>query len=256
MFVVIGCPVYEREWILPDWFEAICAQDFPLEDLGFVFEVAPGDEATIQCLLDFAEAHPNIRWLDIEVNANEAHYHHPEGGRHWDNSKYQAMVRMRNRLLDKVTCRDPDRYFSLDSDILLENPSTISALVELTETRDAVSPLLFMTPEGWDYPSVMTWVPGENNQRGHRQEDYPLGSLFQADIIMAAVMMSRPVYQQTRYQFHRQGEDLGWSADCKLKGFNLYSASYIYCPHIMSKSQLAYYKREGDSRQRLIKGVT
>lgn len=250
MFVIIGCPIYKRDWILPDWFAAIKAQDFPFEDLGFVFELSPDDPETLEMLLEFSAKNPQVRCFDIRMNAIEAHQDHPEGGRYWDDNRYRAMARMRNNLMDNVTVREPDRYFSLDSDILLEDPKTIATLVKLTDQYGAVSPLLFMTPDGGNFPNVMSWVVPPQDYRGCRNP-YPLGTFFQADIIMAAVMMSKPVYQQTRYQYHRQGEDLGWSVDCAAKNFKLYSASYLYCPHIMSKQMLQRYKVEGDFRKPL-----
>lgn len=246
--ILIGCPVYQREWILPDWFAAIEGQTIPLDQLGFIFEVDPQDLTTIEALMDFSEVHPELRCFDIIVNDREEHAHHPEGHRSWNVMRYQAMANMRNDLLNRVTCKDPDRYFSLDSDILLENPTTIEKLVELTETLDAVSPLTFMTPDGTDFPNVMTWASEPGGYAMRKTHTYPIGSVFQSDIIMAAVMMSKQVYQNSRYGVHRQGEDLGWSADCAMKGLKLYNASHIFTPHIMSRGMLEKYKKYGDPR--------
>lgn len=246
MLLMIGCPVLARDWILPFWFEAIERQDFPLEDVGFIFEVAPNDEPTLQALLDFSHAHPELRCFDIFVNTTESHAVQPTEIRTWDWHKYMTMVNLRNDLLSRVVCHNPDRFFSLDSDILLENPRTLTELVRLTEDHDAVSPLMYMTPTGTEFPSVMTF---NEIGIGFRDNDhYSIGELFQADVIMAAVMMGRSVYQQARYHWHRQGEDLGWAQDCAAKGFKLWAASYLYCPHIMSPNMLENYRKYGDPR--------
>jgi hypothetical protein len=60
--------------------------------------------------------------------------------------------------------------------------------------------------------------------------------------------MSKDVYMNVDYEFHQQGEDLGWSKNAALKNFNLYSASYIYAPHIMSPVHHLEYKKNGDFR--------
>ncbi|HJS83606.1 MAG TPA: hypothetical protein VJ742_12305 [Nitrososphaera sp.] len=120
----------------------------------------------------------------------------------------------------------------------------------MTATLDAVSPLIYMTPQGVDFPGVMTFE-GDPGTKGFRANPYPIGQLFQADIIMAAVMMSRAVYQNSRYSWHRQGEDLGWATDCAHKGYKLYCASHIYAPHVMHRAMLASYLVEGDSRASL-----
>jgi hypothetical protein len=65
---------------------------------------------------------------------------------------------------------------------------------------------------------------------------------------MAAKMMSPNVYNNVDYKLHPQGEDLGWCANAKKLGYNLYCASYIYTPHIMNKMMLQDFSNNGDPR--------
>jgi hypothetical protein len=58
--VLIGLPIFKREWVLPLWFAAIERQDFPLSNLGFVFELGPDDDETHQMLWDWHEKHPEF----------------------------------------------------------------------------------------------------------------------------------------------------------------------------------------------------
>lgn len=251
MFVLIGLPVFRREWILPKWFEYIEAQDFPLEDLGFLFNVDPNDMATIKILQSFYDRHPELKHFEFIETHSDKHSAHEEGTRLWNKDQYSFMVKLRNQLLHRVSEINPDRYFSLDSDVLLESPRTISELVQLTASGtgiDAVSPLMFMMPDNIVFPNSMTWMNGTIGDKGYRHTHYPFGSLFKSDIIMAAVMMSQQVFRNARYEWHEQGEDLGWSAQCGLRGYHLYLASYIYCPHIMSQGLFDKYLLYGDSR--------
>ena len=243
-YVLISAPVYKRDWILPDWFAAIENQDFRMANIGFQFEAGTNDDETINCLLDFHAKHPEVRSFDIVINDLESHVSHPEGYRAWQKDRYAVMANFRNNLLARARCKEPDRFFSLDTDILLEDPTTISTLYQLSGSLDAVSPLCFMTPDNDAFPNCMTWAMSGH---GMRKPEYPIGSVFQADVIMAAVMMSKNVYENTNYTYHPQGEDLGWSLDCTNKGFRLYLASMLYAPHIMSQGMLANYKRYGDS---------
>lgn len=247
MKLLIGAPVYRREWILPLWFQYIEGQNFPLSDVGFIFEAAPDDEETITCLTEWHEAHPEVWCFDVAVNQQEEHISHPEGRRTWTLDRYNAMARFRNNLLDRAICRNPDRYFSLDTDILLEDPNTVRALIDTTDDCSAAAPLMFMSNE-MRHPSVMSWADGEQKRARRILKDYPLGETFKADAIMAAKMMGRRVYSEARYSWHPQGEDLGWSADCYLKGFDLYSVSGIYAPHIMSQGMLKNFLEHGDRR--------
>lgn len=249
-WVLISLPIFEREWILDTWLAAIEAQDWPMSDIGFTFECANGDNATIERLVEFSNAHPEFRCFDLTINNQQQHLSHMEGFRTWNRDRYKQMAQMRNNILNRAKCYQPDRLFSLDSDIILEDKSTITELVKLTEDHDAVGTLLFMTPQDVDFPSVMTWAQGKN--LAYRTRAYPLGTLFRADVIMASVMMSREVYEHSRYTFHPQGEDLGWSWDCNQRGYKLWSASYLYTAHIMSRAALEEYKVSGDPRKLLL----
>lgn len=249
-YVIISAPVYDRAWILPTWFEAITRQDYPLDRMGFVFEGAPNDEATIQCLMDFSAAHPELKCFDVQINSQVAHKSHPEGHRTWTKDHYAVMAHLRNNILNKVSCLNPDKLFSLDTDILLEDSTTISQLVELTNIYPAVNLLAYMTPTDTQFPSVMDWTI---DGRGYRAANhFPIGTLFKAGVIMAAIMMSPGVYKNIRYKWHNQGEDLGWSDEARRKSIDLYCASYIYGSHIMSRAMLENYKLHGDPRKLLL----
>ena len=162
------------------------------------------------------------------------------------------MVSLRNSLLQTVRDVQPDYYLSLDSDILLTNPNTIELLIaHIKSGADAVNPLMFMTPFGTMYPSVMNWRADVPN-KAYREEKYELGKYFQSDVIMAAKMMSKDVYNNIDYTVHEQGEDVGWSLSCKQQDFKLYCASYIYAPHIMSEVMYRSFLTNGDDRQELL----
>lgn len=248
MKLIIGCPIYKRDWILAQWIRCIINQSLDISNIGFVFETAPGDLATSQALQAWKKLDPRIPLFIVNERSDINHYEHQNNGRQWTLSKYHNMISLRNSILKTVREYQPDYYLSLDSDILLENPNTLELLIaHIKAGADAVSPLMYMTPVGKEFPSVMTWKE-QVGQLAYRERSYPIGSFFKSDIIMAAKMMSKDVYNNVDYVFHQQGEDLGWSAEASKKGFNLFSASYIYAPHIMSSIHLEEYKKSGDKR--------
>lgn len=248
--IIIGCPIYKREWILDLWFECIENQTVPLSEIGFLFEMGPDDDETHVALLKWHSNHPNVPVFDGVIRMNERHATHPPSRRTWNLEAYYKMVSLRNNLLDRVTCLEPDYYFSLDSDILLENPKTLEILCEEIDNRQpcSVSPLSFMFPKGYEFPSVMSWVHKVGGKAGRELSTYEFGKTFRADIIMAAVMMSKDVYQNVRYQWHRQGEDLGFATQSAEQGYPMYCVSSVYCPHIMHQELLDVYKEFGDPR--------
>lgn len=255
--ILIGLPIYKRAWILPHWFKAIENQTYPLDDLGFIFECAPDDEETFDALFSWYDQHPEVGVFDVGVSY-ESHQEHPvvdhgKGpvqGRFWNVQRYVTMMNLRNSLLQRARCIQPRKYFSLDSDIILEDPTTISKLDALD--YDVVSPLMYMTPSGTDFPSVMSWTEGPGS-RALRLNPYPIGKVFRADVVMAAKLMSEKVYTTVDYSVHRQGEDLGFSANCARAGFALYCASNVYSCHVMNHKMLEDYLVNGDPRSRLNK---
>lgn len=248
MKIIIGCPMYKRTWILADWIKCLINQSVSIKNIGFVFEVSPDDEATIQSLEMWKNFDPNIPYFNIKIREDIPHFQHENNGRQWTISKYMNMVSLRNSLLNTVREVEPDYYFSLDSDILLINSNTIEMLIaHIKSGADAVNPLMFMTPSGTMYPSIMSWR-SDCPDKAYRKESYDLGNYMQADVIMAAKMMSKKVYQNINYSLHEQGEDVGWSLNCRQAGYNLFSASYIYAPHIMSEVMYDSFLKNGDER--------
>jgi hypothetical protein len=251
MKILIGSPVYQRSWILPKWFECIENQSMPLEDIGFIFELGPNDDETHQIIWDWHMRHPEVAYFDAVIREDLGHYTHPDGHRTWTKTAYYKMVDLRNSLLEKVSAIKPEKYFSLDSDLILEDTTTLEKLYHSLnrDSVDAVSPLSYMFPKGTQFPSVMTWIEGPGKRASRSLNDYKIGSSFKADVIMAAVMMNPDVYTNVRYIWHPQGEDLGWSSECQRKGYNLYCISDIYVPHIMHKWMLEQYGAIGDPRK-------
>lgn len=250
MKLLIGCPVYKREWILPLWFEKIEAQTLPLSEIGFVFELGTDDDATHDVLWGWHSQHPEVEVFDGLIREDLKHKTHADNHRTWVRDDYLRMAEMRNSLLDRVVCYDPDAYFSLDSDLILDDPKSLEILLELLQRDeiDAVSPLSYMFPMGRDFPSVMSWIDEPGGRAVRNNNAYLWGAAFQADVIMAAVMMSKPVYQNVRYKWHSQGEDLGWSDEARRGGYKLWCASNVYVEHIMHGWMLDNYLANGVSR--------
>lgn len=255
MKIVIGCPIYKRDWILPLWIKSIRAQNINFKDVGFIFEVSPDDQATVSMLEEWKSSDTGVGSIEINTRDDIAHFAHKDNGRQWTLSKYENMVSLRNSILQRVREISPEYYFSLDSDILLVNPSTIRLLTShIDDGADAVNPLMFMTPMGTDYPSVMSWKTEEPN-RAYRESSYPLGTYFKSDVIMAAKVMSRKVYENIDYTVHRQGEDVGWSLSCREAGYNLFCASYLYGVHVMSELALEEIVKNGDPRASVLQSI-
>jgi hypothetical protein len=243
--VLIAAPIYQRAWILEHWLRCIEQQNHPLDHLGFLFELGPDDDDTHNILWEWQSRHPEIPVFDAQIDITRPHSAHAEGKRHWNQAKYANMVKFRNSLLERATALSSqfDYYFSLDSDLLLEDPTAITQLIEDCQDPDVhvVSPLSYMTPRDKAYPSIMYWegLPGGRAIRNHSK--FQPNSLYKVDIVMAAVFMCKEVFTRARYCLHKQGEDLGFATDLARLGFNSYTDTRVYANHIMHKATLESY---------------
>lgn len=248
--ILIGAPIYDRAWILPHWIKYIENQEYPKDNIGFVFELGPDDNETHDILWEWQNSRPEYKTFDAQIYMKVKHETHPDGMRIWSAEKYYNMVTLRNNLLERATGLSDqfDYYFSLDSDIILEDPLTLKKLVEKAEEdpeRHVLSPLMYMTPHETNFPSAMSWVDGPGRRAARILERYKVNETFEADIVMAAVFMQHAVFTTARYQWHRQGEDLGFATVLSDLGFKSFGAWDIYCPHIMNKQMLSDYAKTG-----------
>lgn len=249
--ILIGAPVYKRAWIMDDWFDCIAAQ-YGKFDLGFVFEMEPDDSDTLDVIQ--SRVRDFDPWLFRVSTKKRGSIEHSGNSRHWNLQRYEMMAQMRNDLLEVARETEPDRYFSLDSDILLEDRETMKKLFKATSRdaiADAANPLMFMTPSTNVAPSFMTW--NEFRPDHAHRADISIGQPRVVDVIMAAKMMNKKAYYNANYYAHRQGEDIGWSDNCRTHGIKLACLTNVYAVHIMSQDMLKEYKTGGDPRKKYLK---
>lgn len=247
--VLIALPVYKREWILPTFLKCIENQNYPLDHLGFMFELGPDDPETHNILLEWGDKHPEFFMFEGQIEITKRHFQHAEGERAWNLSRYENMAIFRNSLLTRATEKQDqfDIYFSLDSDLLLEDPNTILRLVEtlVQNDLDTLSPLCFMTPTSRSFPNCMYWESAPGGMAKRDLSKFKEDSLQECDIIMAAVMMSKRVFTKAKYYVHPLGEDIGFATDLARHGFKSYLDSRIYVPHMLHRYMLDNYLKTG-----------
>lgn len=226
---IVGCPVYKRDWVLPYWFahvEQACA------DLGvvphYLFVSDPTDEPTQRVIEETVKA------LNRSCHAIYVEEPQHSGQRDWNAARYEHMIMLRNKLLEGVRALEPEYFLSLDSDILL-HPEAITYLVNAQTQYDfhAVGGKTFLTPIGSG-----TWAPSWANLSAEQtliREDR--STIMTCDCIMAIKLMTQKAYN-VNYEFHPQGEDIGWSVAAKRAGCYLGFDGRIGSKHIMQPDHL------------------
>lgn len=190
--MIVGCPVYNRGWILDKWFaavERIIAPD------RYVFVYTPSDDDTREIILKWAKRTP-VTLINYEEGT------HGED-RDWANEyRIRTLADMRNILLDEVARYKHD-FISLDSDVILKSRGFIyhtsewdafAPTVSLASDRTIINAFHERRPDGW----VRRAKPGEHSV---------------VSVICAAKYMQHHVVadKDVRYDYHPRGEDFAWS---------------------------------------------
>lgn len=238
MRVAVGCPIRNRAWILPEWIEHVRTA-FAVAGLEpyWIFALGVGpegrDDGTGLIVSKLVEEENGLCSAFSEPDA-------PVTRTNWTRERYEAMVVYRNRLLSLVRTANPDYFLSLDSDILLHPSGLINLLdtaqrthnVRGTQKRfDAVGGKAILS-EGSKH---MVTYGNLHPQGGIRRQDSD--GVFRTQILMAVKLMTPAAYN-VDYEFHRHGEDVGWSLACARAGLTLGWDGRVISKHVMRPEHL------------------
>lgn len=233
--LIIGCPVANRDWVLPLWWEHLKeAIDIAGVDASLLFGV-PVNDPSLDVIDDISdEINTSIIWT-ADPSTMVDHDWRPE--------RYKEMARLRNLLLERVNSVAPDAYLSLDSDILLQ-PTALRGMIELLGKYDAVGSSTNMVPllnlQG--QVTASKGSPSYFNRNSHNvliREPQELGTIMQVDVIMAAKLMSPEAYA-IPYGYNAWGEDVAWSDDCTAAGLKLGWDNRTVSRHVMRTNELEF----------------
>ena len=224
MKLMIGAPVYRREWIIERWFEHmfVALGKANIDDFAFAF-VGDYRDPTWEILNEYGQ-----EFRVYSKQAREADL--KERKRYWNHDLYYKMVYLRNDLLWIPRQMNPEFFLSADTDILL-HPDCIVNLMESIEKFDAVGGKCYMTPRGRHHPSYAKIGP-----RGQLIRSEASG-VFKTQAIMALKLMNPKAYN-VNYGFNEQGEDIGWSISCRNKGLTLGFDGRVANKHVLEPYML------------------
>lgn len=234
MKLLIGCPIYKREWCFINWYEAarISASiaGYKPDDIGFIYVTDRSDVKMKRYIQAHTYDHRDFITVDQTCASEE---------RQWNKTRYDEMVFLRNELLKEVRNQAPDLFLSLDSDILL-HPLAISNMVDTLSGWNllssgpqygAVGGKTFMTERGEDWPSYANL-----NNAGALMRSNTDG-VIQVQILMAIKLMT-PVAYNVDYEYNDKGEDIGWSLACAERGLKLIFDGRVGNKHLMNLEML------------------
>lgn len=224
MNLLIGCPVLARGWIVRQWVEH--AQ---------IAAAAAGVKAEFLLLggLDDRDTWDVVDLMGEPITRVYTDEPRTHDQRDWIPARMQRMVELRNELLTLVRNRAPELFLSLDSDILLADSALTSLLETMATDRfDAVGGYTFMSRSGFREASYAQMrAPGVLERRHIPNHVIP------CDVIMGIKLMTPKAYA-VDYEFHRKGEDVGWSLACKARGVRIGVDARVVSKHVMEPPDL------------------
>lgn len=223
--IIVGCPVTNRNWILPLWKNHV-EHSVPLDwNLKYIFVVPKGDKDTLDLLSEWRDT-----WVILSDEENR------KDVRNWGNKdRYYEMADLRNTLLRAVRQEKPDIFLSLDSDILLDK-YTVANMYEtmLANDCDAVGGLTYLDPTDKNCTNIANW---KNSNTCNGFTRMVTQGCHKVDIIMAIQMMNNLAYN-VNYEYHDMGEDLGWCKALKKTRAKIFCDARTANKHVMSKPDL------------------
>jgi hypothetical protein len=236
--LIVGCPIAHRAWALPLWFEHLAAQSRRPDAFAFIHGGLIGDE-TWQAI----EWETARHGFPVQVRHDER-WPHP---RH-DNQRFHTLVDLRNQLLDLARDElEADLFLSLDSDVMLEDTSTIATLERMIAEGECelAAPATWLHPQGegsFAY-NAGWWQPGgspEDPRRAWKRPEpdkVPWGDVVPIDVPMAAWLGNRNA-MACAYRWHEGGEDLGFAQSIESEGVRCLWDTALKCRHVWCEQDL------------------
>jgi cellulose synthase/poly-beta-1,6-N-acetylglucosamine synthase-like glycosyltransferase len=222
--VLIGCPVRNRAWILPDYLESLENIDYPSDKLNFCFIVNDSVDDTESILNDFARR--SYSPVQI-VKTTATNFNGHKRGAY----RFEQLAKLRNMLLEKFYRSDCEYLLSVDSDILIP-PDIINRL--LSRNCQIISALVCNGHHINDNSiyNVMKKTPAGSYQH---IKDFSREGIFTVDVTGAAYMIHRSVIAEHKVYYSARfgGEDIGFCEAARARGIPIYCDGTIECQHIM-----------------------
>ncbi|MDD3893546.1 MAG: hypothetical protein PHU36_00780 [Syntrophomonadaceae bacterium] len=224
--ILIGCPVRNRAWILPEYLECLENIDYPADKIKFCFIVNDSIDDTEAILTEFSRRSLSpVQIINTPDSKNNGH----QRGTY----RLEQLAKLRNLLLEKFFQSECEYLLSVDSDILVP-PSIIRQLL----SRDCLI-ISALVCNGHHINDSSIYNVMQKNPVGNYQymKDFPRDNIFRTDITGAAYLIHRSVIVTHRvyYSAKRGAEDIGFCEEARARGIPIFCDGTIECRHVMNE---------------------
>jgi hypothetical protein len=223
MKISVGCPIYNREWSLPRWFQCIFDQGVNPKTVDLVFGYSEGNDNTKDLIDKYGQKFNSITIIDC----NDL----PSFGDR-DTKRWYPLAIIRNRIIDVLKEQQPDYFFSYDSDILLPE-GTLKALIK--DKKDMVGPWVDLCPPaGIPNCATVTSTGGFKRLQPYSHH-YPKTGLYEVSTVFAVFLMRNEVFNTCTYGHADGGEDYFFGLEAINAGFHSWIDANFIGQHLYNK---------------------
>lgn len=249
--VLISSLVRNRAWILPRYLEHLYNLDYDKKLITIYWLVNNSTDKSLKILTEFKNAHIN-EYKDIiidKIKMSDA----PEYTRsisksiafaklHWQKI-YSNLSMLRNKVIDKAIDLNLDYLYNIDSDILVNKDDLNILINDCEENNISIMASIINNDQirfyGRDIHECACNILrfDEYNKVKHITGWTNADHIIPVDATGACCIFKTDIFKQNldmRYEFHIQGEDVGFFLNVKKAGIKAYANTFSQPSHIMS----------------------
>ena len=213
--IIIGAPIKNRAWILPDYLRALENINYHNKEYLF-FENHSTDDSLI--ILRKHKSNSIVKLFSAWPELNT-----PGSNRHeYGKNNYEHLSKIRNRFLEKFLETDGKYLLSVDSDIIVPSDIIIKSLLPHADENTIIGAAVCNIPNKNVDGRVACNFMQEFGQFMIHPQGYNPHGLYNCDVIGACYMIPRKIIESgIRYAPDQQGEDIPFCRQAKAKGFRL-----------------------------------
>jgi hypothetical protein len=246
--VLIGCPIRNRGWIAERYLQGIYDLNYPKDHIVLYFLLNDSTDSTEQILKRFQQLHkheykdfiidkvknrmPEYR-RSISMNPNMANLY-------WE-KVYTNIANLRNKVIDKVIETGSDYWFSIDSDIILNDPESLNVM--LSEDKPIISAIInndqIRNPHLPIQKAACNVLNFDEHGKVYHVTDWEMNSTFKIQITGAICLYKAEIFQNPniRFGYSRVGEDIFMAQRILEAGIETWTTSKVLPEHCMGIMQ-------------------
>jgi hypothetical protein len=246
--ILIGCPCRNRSWVISRYLEGIYSLNYPKNKLILYFLLNDSIDQTEVILKKFQQLHQHkYKLIQIDKIKNHAPEYKrlisksPQFAEKYWESVYLNIAKLRNKVIDKVIETGSDYWFSIDSDIILNNPETLNILLQ--ENKPVISCIINNDQIQNPYLPIQKAACNILNFDEHGKVKHITGwemnSTFQVQITGAICLYKAEIFKNPniRFGYSRMGEDIFMAQRILEAGIETWTTSKVLPEHCMGIMQ-------------------